>query len=69
MMSDGTGLSALDDFQKQVEQDEAEAEAYEELVGEESHNMDAALEDKYNTSNADLDDDVAKMMAAAKKKK
>jgi len=69
LMGDGTGLSALDDFEKKVNAQEAEAEAYEEMVSEEPGNVEADLEDKYSGTSSDVDDEMAKMLAAANKKK
>jgi len=68
MLGDGGGLGALDDFEKKVNAQEAEAEAIEEMVDEEPGNVDKGLEDKYSGSNSDVDDEMAKMLAAAKKK-
>jgi phage shock protein A len=64
--ADGNALSALDDLEKVVNQEEAEAEAWEELVGDE--NATEELEDLYGGSASAVDDDVAKLMAAAAKK-
>jgi phage shock protein A len=69
MGSGDNPLSQLDDLMEEVEQAEAEAEAVEEEVGLEPENVTESLEAKYaDDGSADLDDEVAKMMAKAKGK-
>lgn len=59
-------LSALDDLEKAVDEQESEAEAWEEMVGTEDAGSAANLADKYGSSTSSVDDEVAKMMAANK---
>lgn len=56
----GSPLAALDDLQRAVESDEAEAEAFEELAGSAS----SSLEEKYSTDDVAVDDELNKLMAA-----
>lgn len=59
-------LAALDDLEKQVNAEESEAEAWEELTEEDSSSK--SLEDKYGSgSSSDVEAELAKMMEAAKK--
>ncbi len=61
-------LAALDDLERQVEQKETEAEAWEEISTDPEAEKDRSLEEKYGDGSAsDVDDEVAKLMAAAKK--
>lgn len=60
-------LSALDDLEKSVEEQESEAEAWEEMVGMEKSGSAEDLASKYDTPASALDDEVAKLMAANKK--
>ncbi len=64
-LSEGKGLSALDDLERAVDQDECEAEALEEMSGGSTSD----LEDKYGGGNVDAEDLAAKYMTAAAKKK
>lgn len=59
-------LAALDDLEKSVMAKESEAEAWEEMVGAENAGSAADLSSKYDTGSTDLDDEVAKLMAANK---
>ena len=59
-------LSALDDLEKSVEEQESEAEAWEEMVGMEQQGSADDLASKYDTPASALDDEVAKLMAANK---
>lgn len=59
-------LAALDDLEKSVQTQESEAEAWEEIVGSETSGSADALADKYAVGSTDLDDEVAKLMAANK---
>ncbi len=62
-----SGLGQIDDFQKAVAKEEAEAEAAEEVAGADSLADDILA--KYDGGgDEDLDDEVAKMMAKGKKK-
>jgi phage shock protein A len=64
----GTGDScfeALDDLEEQVDEAEAQAEAYEELQG--VGNEAAQLEAQYEGGASDVDDELAKLMAKNKK--
>lgn len=56
-------LAALDDLEKAVDAAESEAEAYEDLRDD----ADDDLEEKYGSGDTNVDDEVAKMMAAAGK--
>jgi len=59
-------LAALDDLEKQVNADECEAEAWEELTQEDKSSQ--SLQEKYGSgSSSDVDAELAKMMAASKK--
>lgn len=60
-------LAALDDLEKSVMEKESEAEAWEDMVGAEHDGSAADLSEKYGSAPSALDDEVAKMMAAAKK--
>jgi phage shock protein A len=61
-------LAALDDLERQVDETETEAEAWEEISTDAGAEEGKALEEKYGSgSSSDVDDEVAKMMAAAKK--
>ncbi len=51
-LSEGKGLSALDDLERSVEQSEAEAESFEEMAGVGNAE---SLEDKYGGSGASVD--------------
>jgi phage shock protein A len=57
-------LAALDDLEKDVESQESEAEAWEELQG--SAGQEADLEDKYSSAGSDVDDELAKLMGKNK---
>lgn len=59
-------LAALDDLEKSVQTQESEAEAWEEMVGAEQSGSAADLSSKYDVSSPDIDDEVAKLMAANK---
>lgn len=65
--SGNSALSALDDLEKEVNKEESEAEAWEELVGSEYENSADSLEDKYKTGSSDVEDELASLMAASKK--
>lgn len=60
-------LSALDDLEKSVEEQESEAEAWEEMAGVEQAGSAQDLASKYDAPASALDDEVAKLMAASKK--
>jgi len=57
------GLAALDDLDEAVRNDEAEAQAFEEMAAP----VDEGLEDKYGSGSAAEDDMVAKFMAGSNK--
>lgn len=61
-------LAALDDLERQVEEKETEAEAWEEISTDPEAEKERSLEEKYSEgSTSDVDAEVAKLMAAAKK--
>ena len=63
----GGALSALDDFEKDVESKEAEADAWEDLTG---NDAETSLEDKYgSTGDVAVEDELEALMAKSKKKK
>jgi len=66
--SNSSGLSALDDLEKSVESDECEAEAYEDLVGDELSSSGSVLEEKYGQPTSEVDDELAALMKGSKKK-
>jgi phage shock protein A len=57
------GLAALDDLEDAVRQEEAEAEAFEDMS---AASVETDLSEKYGSGNADADDMVAKFMSAGK---
>ena len=59
-----SAFAQLDDLETAVIASECEAESLEEMAGEDD--VTGSLEDKYGSSNASVDDEVAKLMAAAK---
>ena len=62
-------LAALDNLEREVETLETEAEAWEELATGPAAEAQKSLEDKYGEAGtAGVDDEVAKLMAAAQKK-
>jgi phage shock protein A len=62
-------LAALDNLEREVETLETEAEAWEELSTDPAADAQKSLEDKYGAAgSSDVDDEVAKLMAAAQKK-
>ncbi len=61
--SDDNPLAALDDLQKAVDSEEAEAEAWEDITG----SGEMSLEEKYTTSSSDVDDELAALMNKNKK--
>jgi phage shock protein A len=63
--ADGNALAALDDLEQQVAEDEAEAEAWEDLSATENAATDLA--DKYSGGSADVDAELAALMAGNKK--
>lgn len=64
--SGGSPLAALDDLEKAVNEKETEAEAWEEMIVDDSSSK--SLEDKYgSTSAVDIDEELAKLMKASKK--
>jgi len=62
-----SGLGQIDNFKKKVAEEEAKAEAAEEMAGADSLGDDLLA--KYSDSGPDVDDEVEKMLAAANKKK
>ena len=61
----GSPLAALDELEKEVNASEVEAEAWEELTGDEDASQD--LESKYgNGSSSDVEDELKKLMEASK---
>ncbi len=62
-------LAALDNLEREVETLETEAEAWEELSTDPAAEAQKSLEDKYgDAGTAEVNDEVAKLMAAAQKK-
>jgi phage shock protein A len=62
-------LAALDNLEREVETLETEAEAWEELALDPAAEAQKSLEDKYgDTGTVEVNDEVAKLMAAAQKK-
>ena len=62
-------LAALDNLEREVETLETEAEAWEELALDPAAEGQKSLEDKYgDTGTVEVNDEVAKLMAAAQKK-
>ncbi|MBT3269016.1 PspA/IM30 family protein [Candidatus Poribacteria bacterium] len=62
-------LAALDNLEREVETLETEAEAWEELSTDPAADAQKSLEDKYGAAGStEVDDEVAKLMAAAQKK-
>ena len=57
-------LAALDDLEQSVEKQETEAEALEDIVGDE--NAGGALEEKYSDSGSKVDDELKELMAGKK---
>lgn len=57
-------LAALDDLEEAVKSSEAEAEAWEELLGEDEQGKD--LESKYNTADEAIEAELAELMKKAK---
>lgn len=67
--SSGTSpLSALDDLKKQVETEEDRASAKAELSKDAATTAGESLEEKYSGATANVDDEVQRLMAAAKNK-
>ncbi len=67
--NDDSPLAALNDLQRTVDQSEAEAEAWEEIAEQEDQNAGKNLEDKYMDGDQKaIDNEVAALMASAKKK-
>jgi len=67
--SGASPLAALDNLEREVETLETEAEAWEELSTDPAAEAQKSLEDKYgDAGTAEVNDEVAKLMAAAQKK-
>lgn len=67
--SGSSPLAALDNLEKQVDTLETEAEAWEELSAEPGRDAQKSLEEKYGSGGrADVSNEVARLMEAAKKK-
>ena len=64
-LDSNSAFAQLDDLETAVISSECEAESLEEMAGE--SNVTVSLEDKYGSSDSDVDDEVAKLMASAKK--
>lgn len=65
--SNRDGLAALDDLEKAVNSDEAEAEAFEELAGSTEEAKSDDILAKYSQPTSEVDDELAALMASAKK--
>jgi phage shock protein A len=64
----GSPIAALGDLKKKVEADEHKAEALEEVSVDSATTAKQSLEAKYSEGNSSVDDEVARLMAAAKAK-
>lgn len=69
LSSGGSPIAALGDLRKKVEADENKAEALEEISVDSATAAKQSLEEKYTAGNSSVDDEVARLMEAAKAKK
>lgn len=65
--SNRDGLAALDDLEKAVNSEEAEAEAFEELAGSTEEAKSEDILAKYSQPTSEVDDELAALMASSKK--
>ncbi len=65
--SGGSPLASLNDLEKAVEKEESQAEAWEEIAKTQAASTGASLEKKYASSASGVDDEVARLMAEARK--
>ena len=66
--TNNSALAALDDLENEVNKEEAEAEAWEELVEGETDSSADALAEKYSVSDSEVEDELAALMKSSKKK-